>query len=49
VTTQDIFVEEIPNKILFLNFNDEVWIEIENDQEILISRIFQKNDEISWK
>ena len=47
VSTQEIFVEEIPNKILFLNFNDEVWIEIENDQEILISRIFQKNDEIS--
>ena len=47
VSTQDIFVEEIPNKILFLNFNDEVWIEIENDQEILISRIFQKNDEVS--
>ena len=47
VSTQDIVVEEIPNKILFLNFNDEVWIEIENDQEILISRIFQKNDEIS--
>jgi len=47
VSIQDIFVEEISNKILFLNFNDEVWIEIENDQEILISRIFHKNDEIS--
>ena len=47
VSTQDIAIEEIPNKILFLNFNDEVWIEIENDQEILISRIFQRNDEIS--
>ena len=47
VSTQDIFVEDVPNKILFLNFNDEVWIEIENDQEILISRIFQKNDEIT--
>jgi len=47
VSTQDIFVEEIPNRILFLNFSDEVWIEIENDQEILISRIFQENDEIS--
>ena len=47
VSTQDIFVEEIPNRILFLNFSDEVWIEIENDQEILISRIFQKNDEVS--
>ena len=49
VSTGDIYVEEIPNKILFLNFNDEVWIEIENDQEILISRIFQKNDKISFE
>ena len=49
VSTDDIFIEEIPNKILFLNFNDEVWIEIENDQEILISRIFQKNDKISFE
>ena len=47
VSTKDIFVEKIPNKILFLNFSDEVWIEIQNDQEILISGIFQKNDEIS--
>ena len=47
ISTQDIVVEEIPNKILFLDFNDEVWIEIENDQEILICRIFQKNDKIS--
>ena len=47
ISTQDIEAEEIPNKILFLNFNDEVWIEIENDKEVLISRVFQKNDEIS--
>jgi len=47
VSTEDIFVEKIPNEILLLNFNDEVWIEIENDKEILISRIFQKNDNIS--
>ena len=47
VSTEDIFVEEIPNEIVLLNFNDEVWIEIENDKEILISRIFQKNDKIS--
>ena len=47
VSTEDMLVEEIPNEILYLNFNDEVWIEIENNQEILISRIFQKNDKIS--
>ncbi len=47
ISNEDIFIEEAPNKILFLNFNDEVWVEIGNDQEILISRIFQKNDEIS--
>tara|TARA_Y100000741_G_scaffold275059_1_gene215023 strand:- start:209 stop:985 length:777 start_codon:yes stop_codon:yes gene_type:complete len=47
VSTEDMFVNEIPNKILFLSFSDEVWIKIENDQEVLISRIFQKNDEIS--
>tara|TARA_B100000686_G_scaffold354165_1_gene463014 strand:- start:3201 stop:3980 length:780 start_codon:yes stop_codon:yes gene_type:complete len=46
-SAEDIFVERIPNDVLFLNFNDEVWIEIENDQEILISRVFQKNDKIS--
>ena len=47
VSTQDIEADEITNEILFLNFNDEVWIEIENDKEVLISKIFQKNDEIS--
>jgi len=47
ISNQNLVVEEISNNILFLNFNDEVWIEIEDDQEILISRIFQKNDEIS--
>ena len=47
ISTKDILDEKITNETLFLNFNDEVWIEIENDQEILISRIFQKNDEIS--
>ena len=47
VSTQDIKADEITNEILFLNFNDEVWIEIENDKEVLISKIFQKNDEIS--
>ena len=49
VSTGNIFVEEIPNQILSLSFNDEVWIKIENDQEILISRIFQKNEEISFE
>ena len=48
-STGDIFVEETPNEILSLSFNDEVWIKIENDQEILISRIFQKNEEISFE
>ena len=47
VSTEEIFVEAIPDDTLILNFNDEVWIEIENEREILISRIFQKNDEIS--
>ena len=47
ISTQDIEAEGIPNEILFLYFKDEVWIEIENDKEVLISRIFQKNDEIS--
>tara|TARA_B100001123_G_scaffold382273_1_gene453320 strand:+ start:477 stop:1256 length:780 start_codon:yes stop_codon:yes gene_type:complete len=49
VSTGNIFVEEIPNEILSLSFNDEVWIKIENDQEILISRIFQKNEKISFE
>jgi len=47
VSTKDTFIKKIPNEVLFLNFIDEVWIKIENDQEILISRIFQKNDQIS--
>ena len=47
VPSQKVFVEEIPSEILFLSFNDEVWIQVEHEKEILVSRVFQKNDEIS--
>ena len=47
VSTDEIFNNEVLNEILFLYFKDEVWIQIEDTQEILFSRVFQKNDEIS--
>ena len=47
VSTDEIFNNEVSNEILFLYFKDEVWIEIKNTQEILFSRVFQKNEEIS--
>ena len=47
VSAENISVENIHSEILLLYFGDEVWVEIENDHEILLSRVFQKNDEIS--
>tara|TARA_B100000579_G_C22843648_1_gene863060 strand:+ start:51 stop:503 length:453 start_codon:yes stop_codon:yes gene_type:complete len=47
VSKKDIYVDDISPEILFLNFRDEVWIEIANDQEIIISGVFQESDEIN--
>jgi hypothetical protein len=44
---QTQFLEKVQTGSLVLYFKDEVWIEIENAQEILLSRVFQKNDRIS--
>jgi hypothetical protein len=47
VSTEEQFLEKVQTGSLVLYFKDEVWIEIENAQEILLSRVFQKNDRIS--
>ena len=41
------FTDKPLSKSLYLFFKDEVWVEIENSHEILLSRIFQKDDKIS--
>ncbi len=47
ISTENLSAIEVSNEVIFLNFQDEVWIEIENGQEILVSRVFKKNDQIS--
>jgi hypothetical protein len=41
------FTDKPLSKSLYFFFKDEVWVEIENSHEILLSRIFQKDDKIS--
>tara|TARA_B100000029_G_scaffold267571_1_gene263261 strand:- start:302 stop:1081 length:780 start_codon:yes stop_codon:yes gene_type:complete len=47
VSTKDIFNKNTLNNVLYLYFKGEVWIEIENDEEIILSRVFQKDEEVS--
>ena len=48
-STKDVFNKDTLNNILYLYFKGEVWIEIKNNEEILLSRVFQKDEEVSME
>ena len=47
VSANQEYIQPVSSGILDLYFKKEVWIEIDNDEDVLLSRVFQKNDKIS--
>ena len=45
-SSEEVYIQP-SSKSLTLFFSDEVWVELKNKEEVVISRVFQKNDQIN--